>query len=62
MTEKLRGVLANAQECKSNKKVDRDRVRQMSRERMERPDTVGKLRSVYNERPNTAASKGMSKH
>ena len=34
MTEKLRGVLSNALESKSNKKVDRDRVRQMSRERM----------------------------
>jgi hypothetical protein len=62
MTEKLRGVLANAMECKSNKKVDRDRVRQMSRERMERPDKVGKLRGVYNDRPTTAASKHVSRH
>jgi hypothetical protein len=62
MTEKLRGVLANAQECKSSKKVNKDRVRQMSRERMERPDKVGKLRSLYNERPTTAASKGVQKH
>jgi hypothetical protein len=62
MTEKLRGVLANALECKSSKKVDRDRVRQMGRERMERPAKLGKLRSVYNDRPNTAASKHVSRH
>ena len=54
MTEKLRGVLENARECKSNKKVNQDRVRLMSRERMERPDKLGKLKSVYNDRPNTA--------
>jgi hypothetical protein len=34
MTEKLKNVLDNAKECKNNKKVDRDRVRLMSRERM----------------------------
>lgn len=54
MTEKLKGVLQNALECKNSKKVDKDRIRLMSRERMERTDKFGKLKSVYNDRPSTA--------
>jgi len=34
MTDKLRNVLENARDCKNSKKVDRDKVRLMSRERM----------------------------
>lgn len=34
MTEKIRAVLENAKECQNNKRVDRDRIRLMSRERM----------------------------
>jgi hypothetical protein len=59
MTEKLKSVLENALECKNSKKVDRDRVRLMSRERMERTDKVGKLKSVYNDRPNTAGKQAL---
>lgn len=58
MTEKLRNVLENARECKNSKKVDRDRVKLMSRERMERTDKVGKMKSVYNDRPSTANKQG----
>lgn len=61
MTEKLRSVLENAQECKNSKKVDRDRVRMMSRERMERTDKLGKLKSVYNDRPSTAGKQPLRK-
>ena len=53
MTEKLRMVLENAIESKNNKKVDKDKVRMMARERMERTDKAVRLRSAYNERPRT---------
>lgn len=54
MTLKLKGVLENAMGCKNSKKVNQDRVRLMSRERMERSDKLGKLKSLYNDRPSTA--------
>lgn len=53
MTEKIRAVLENAKECQNNKRVDRDRIRLMSRERMERGDKIGKMKSLYNDRPST---------
>ena len=54
MTEKLRNVLENAKECHQSKKVDREKVRLMSRERMERNDKVGKMKTMY--RPSTGKS------
>ena len=56
MTEKIRIVLDNAKECHQSKRVDKERVRLMSRERMERSDKVGKMKSLYNDRPSTGKS------
>lgn len=56
MTEKIRVVLENAKECHQNKKVNREKVNMMSRERMERSEKVGKMRSLYNDRPSTGKS------
>ena len=61
MTEKIRIVLQNARETHQNKKVDREKVRLMERERMERSDKVGKMKSLYNGRPATGKST-MSRH
>lgn len=59
MTEKLKAVLDNARDSKTHKKVDRDKVRMMSRERMERTDKVVRMRSAYNERPSTGQKRRM---
>ncbi len=56
MTQKIKLVLDNAKESFNSKKVDKDRVRLMSRERMERTDKLVKMRSLYNDRPGTGKS------
>ena len=56
MSETLRVVLENAKKCHSSKKVNKDKVRLMSRERMERSDKTGKMKSLYQDRPWTGKS------